>query len=745
MSPAWRRGLALIASVFAISFVFGCTTRAPFISGVIGLPASIPAGSSVILTATGGPGSSSGLWYWRFSTTRNSSCGGLFTSTTTPNDGPADPITIGPTSATTVQVTYTGATAGPCTFTIELITSSGRETTYTVSSTFTGTEGFTLTVSKAGTGSGTVTSDPAGIDCGSTCTANFAEATLVILTATPDSDSTFNEWTGCDSISGDQCTVTMNTNRTVTAAFSISCSGIVVSFPDPGLQQAVREAIDKPTGDITDCDVAGLTELDASHRGISDLTGIDYAVNLVSLDLSFNSISDISLLAGLTNLTRLVLWDNNISDLSALSNLINLNYLDLDNNSISDVTPLSGLTSLTELYVDFNPVSDVTPLTNLTNLTILGLYGDLITDISPLAGLVNLQILYLGKNAIADISPLAGLVNLQRLYLDRNNITDITPLAGLTSLIQLNLQHNDITDITPLGTLTSLTTLYLHDNKISDISPLAGLTNLTLLWLGDNSISNIGPVAALTNLTVLYLYRTMVSDISPLAGLTSLTRLNIQQNNISDMSPLAGLTNLTYLVILTNHKWNGDLSPLAALINLQTLYAGSNHVRDLTPLVGLTNLTYLSLSWAEISDIHPLVINSNNGGLSSGDTVDITCQGGPEGLDITPGSQDMQDIEALQANGVNVIYIPQWNQCWFTLTISLEGTGNGTVTSNPPGIDCGSDCQESYEIDRVVTLTAVPDADSVFAGWGGDPDCSDGQVTMNEARTCTATFNLSHE
>ena len=50
---------------------------------------------------------------------------------------------------------------------------------------------FTLTVSKAGTGSGTVTSSPAGINCGSTCSAPFDLGTSVTLTATADSGSTF--------------------------------------------------------------------------------------------------------------------------------------------------------------------------------------------------------------------------------------------------------------------------------------------------------------------------------------------------------------------------------------------------------------------------------------------------------------------------------------------------------------------------------------------------------------------------
>ena len=80
---------------------------------------------------------------------------------------------------------------------------------------------FALTVSKSGPGPGSVVSSPAGIDCGSTCTASFANGTSVTLTATPAAGSTFTSWTGCDSTTGPQCTVSIAAARTVTASFGL--------------------------------------------------------------------------------------------------------------------------------------------------------------------------------------------------------------------------------------------------------------------------------------------------------------------------------------------------------------------------------------------------------------------------------------------------------------------------------------------------------------------------------------------
>jgi uncharacterized repeat protein (TIGR01451 family) len=77
----------------------------------------------------------------------------------------------------------------------------------------------------------------------------------------------------------------------------------------------------------------------------------------------------------------------------------------------------------------------------------------------------------------------------------------------------------------------------------------------------------------------------------------------------------------------------------------------------------------------------------------------------------------------------------------FSLTVNKEGSGSGTVTSGPLGINCGDDCSEVYTVDTVVTLTAIPDSGSTFTGWTGDPDCSDGVITMNANKTCIATFD----
>jgi hypothetical protein len=78
-----------------------------------------------------------------------------------------------------------------------------------------------LSVSRDGNGAGTVSSTPAGIDCGATCSADFDHGTEVTLTATAGANSDFAGWGGGCSGTGTECIVTMDQARTATATFSL--------------------------------------------------------------------------------------------------------------------------------------------------------------------------------------------------------------------------------------------------------------------------------------------------------------------------------------------------------------------------------------------------------------------------------------------------------------------------------------------------------------------------------------------
>ena len=81
----------------------------------------------------------------------------------------------------------------------------------------------------------------------------------------------------------------------------------------------------------------------------------------------------------------------------------------------------------------------------------------------------------------------------------------------------------------------------------------------------------------------------------------------------------------------------------------------------------------------------------------------------------------------------------------YALNASKDGTGNGTVTSSPVGINCGTDCSGTYNHGTLVTLTATAATGSTFSGWSGAGCSGIGQcaVTMDAVKSVTATFTLN--
>ena len=77
----------------------------------------------------------------------------------------------------------------------------------------------TLTVAKAGNGQGTVTSSPAGIECGAFCQAGFNQSSLVTLTAEADAGSEFLGWSGAGCSGTGSCKVSMASAQNVAASF----------------------------------------------------------------------------------------------------------------------------------------------------------------------------------------------------------------------------------------------------------------------------------------------------------------------------------------------------------------------------------------------------------------------------------------------------------------------------------------------------------------------------------------------
>ena len=504
-------------------------------------------------------------------------------------------------------------------------------------------------------------------------------------------------------------------------------------MPDWYLRAAINAALGKgadiPTP-ITIDEMADLTRLDARNANITDLTGLEFAINLEELNLGAewvegegwvhsNSASDLSPLAGLTNLKRLDLRGNNISNISPLAGLTNLIWLDLWSNRISDLSPVAGLTNLTELRLGGNSVSNLSSLSGLTNLATLLLQSNKISDLSPLVGLTNLTRLGVASNNISDLSPLAGLTNLETLGFHGNRISDLSPLAGLTNLKKVVLRHNSISDLSPLASNTGLgsgdtvnvkgnplnpTSINTHipalqsrgvtvefDNVI--IGDIDDIDDIELMDQDNESITIPDPALRdairqtlgktegnLTpdDMTLLYdLFARNISDLTGLELATNLHWLLVSGSVFEDVSPLSGLTNLRILYIHSSNL--SDLSPLTGLTNLETLSVSGSNLSDLSPLTGLMNLETLVLSGSNLSDLSPLtgLTNLKQLGLT-GSISDLSLLAGLTNLEsLWLNHNNISDLSPLTGL-TNLRHLSLHNNSISSLSPLVANTGLGT-------------------------------------------------------------------
>lgn len=459
----------------------------------------------------------------------------------------------------------------------------------------------------------------------------------------------------------------MTNSRTVTLRVVAT-----IVFVDPQLELAVRDRLGIPTDPITLPDIAMMDWLDAVNYGITNLSGIESAVNLTWLSLRSNrEIADFTPLTALWRLTYLELNDCEVADIAFVSDMPPLNELHLWRGNLTDISPLlaqpqllrlnlayhtgitnaevlSTLTSLENLWLEGTGIADIsfagfmpsllgfsceadavwdlTPLSGATNLVWLDMANNQITNAAPLAACTNLEWLSSGNNQIADLGFVTNLRKLGFLAADRNSFHDLSPLAGLTNITWLDVGWNPVTNLTPIASLTRLTDLGVWNLGLSNLVFLASLTSLTNgLSANDNHLSGLPPYPHLKQLRYLNLGHNPLTNINFVAGMTNLWDFHINDDGVANLSPLTGLTNIHNLGVAGNGIT--DLAPLATLRYLRWVTLWNNHLQDISALSGLTNLDYVDLrhNW----------------------------------LDINPGSAARTVITTLQGRGTTVDYDPQ--------------------------------------------------------------------------------------
>ena len=274
---------------------------------------------------------------------------------------------------------------------------------------------------------------------------------LDVITGSPnDKTITLTNWSNAIAFQGLLDNLSIWSGIISGSSSDVSSSSPIV-IPDTQLAKALKEALNKSTlDDITATDMANLTYLDVVSENISDISGLEHAVNLVDLRISQNQISDLSPLENLANLEVFYFYGNEVVDISPLRNLTELNFINAGDNQISDISALESLTALKTLWLNGNQISNIRSIANLTNLDYLRLEENNIGEISALSLLTKVENLWLHNNQIDELSPLQSMSALTKLHLQTNKVTDIDPLlwsqagGGPENLLFVDLRDNKL-------------------------------------------------------------------------------------------------------------------------------------------------------------------------------------------------------------------------------------------------------------------------------------------------------------
>jgi len=375
-----------------------------------------------------------------------------------------------------------------------------------------------------------------------------------------------------------------------------------VSIPDPGLNAAIREALQKPSGPLTEQDLLSLTNLNARNRNVSSIEGLEAAGNLVSLDLQINHLSNLVLLSALTNLSTLDLSVNPLTNFSLPSGLTNLTSLTLEGDGLTNLTLPAGLTRLNNLDLENNQLASFNQLSNLTSLVALDLGFNSLTNFSLPGGLTNLSTFYFAGNPLTSLALPPGLASMTELNLSQNLLTSFTLPAGMTNLIELSLFFNQLTNLVLPADLRNLIELDLDFNQLSGLNFPSNLTRLGFLHLRANQFTNFNLPVELTGLTYLDVSENPVSNITLPAGLNHLTTLRLSENtNLTRLTLPVGLTNLTALNLSENQLTNLVLP--SDLGHLESLNLGGNQLTSLSLPSGLTSLVGFFVTGNQLTNL----------------------------------------------------------------------------------------------------------------------------------------------
>ena len=296
----------------------------------------------------------------------------------------------------------------------------------------------------------------------------------------------------------------------------------VVAFEDPAIRAFVEARLATiGDGSMTCANVALITQLNVSNKGVTTLAGVEHLTGVNRANLGENAITDLSPMAGMTALTDVSLYDNQITSLAPLATLP-LERLSVEENQVSDLGPVASMTDLISLTLEKNLVTSLAPLAGHPTLEYLRAYDNNIESLAPLATVTTLEYVDIYGNAYSSVPDLSTMTALTYLRVGGDNLTDISGVSGLTVIEELAVVRSPVVSIAAIEGLDTIKRLILAGNHIDDITPLDAMTGIEYLNVDDNRLTFMTAVATMTGLDDLSVNGNKITDLAPVAANTGI-------------------------------------------------------------------------------------------------------------------------------------------------------------------------------------------------------------------------------